>query len=491
MNYFKIILNTLLLLSLWAGTLWAETQTVVQEGIAYIGNGITVEDAQKVAINDARQKALNGLGAFIESSQKATNGRLTAKEISSITGAVMSSKILEEKKEVEGATFLLKLKVEFKIDMDSFNRALAKYQETSADKQTIATLMGSLQKLQDQLLKSQKGSFETVEIADEIAFNTKKIGDLLTTKQVIDNELEIQEIYTQKVKTILLNEIIPRMTPALREVMVWQKVPHEGRDWDLFLPCESKQSTSKYLQEALNKLKQLAVEYDRKGIKTRPNLKFYSRFVTLWSMTINQDEYLNTFSTTVLGDAKKVEMTNHQCETYYLPEKYHLHNVNTVDWRVKPTHPGSLGLEIFKKTVYGPDDDGKERVLFWSMCLLPSIKAEKRFCSDEEEHTFSIGGGLMFPQTDDGKERKWSDAVNYCEQLEYAGHSDWRLPSIMELRGLWYSGRSSMFSHGTSYWSSTPSADTTSGAFSARFGIDINNDHTDRLLYVHCVRGGQ
>ncbi|MBF0236672.1 MAG: hypothetical protein HQM12_03110 [SAR324 cluster bacterium] len=48
----------------------AETKTVVEEGVAYIGNGITVEDAQKVAINDARIKVLNGMGAFIESSKK-------------------------------------------------------------------------------------------------------------------------------------------------------------------------------------------------------------------------------------------------------------------------------------------------------------------------------------------------------------------------------------------------------------------------------------
>ncbi|MBF0236296.1 MAG: hypothetical protein HQM12_01210 [SAR324 cluster bacterium] len=48
----------------------AETQTVGEEGMAYIGNGITVEDAQKVAVNDAHNKALNGMGAFIESSQK-------------------------------------------------------------------------------------------------------------------------------------------------------------------------------------------------------------------------------------------------------------------------------------------------------------------------------------------------------------------------------------------------------------------------------------
>ncbi|MBF0236668.1 MAG: DUF1566 domain-containing protein [SAR324 cluster bacterium] len=449
----------------------AEPRTVVEEGIAYIGNGITVEDAQKVAVNDARQKALNGMGAFIESSRKTSGGRLTAKDISSITGAVMQSRILEEKKEVEGSAFLLKLKVEFQIDMDSFNRALSRYQEQSQDKQVISQLMASMQKLQEQLLKSQKGSFETVEIADEIAFNTKKLGDLLTTRQVIDNELEIQEIYTQKVKTIILNEIIPRMTPALREVLVWQKVPQEDGD-RLILPCETNATTEAYFKEALNKLKQLAVEYDSKGFKTRPKLEFESRFVTFWSMHINQDEYGDFFSTSISGNAREVWMTPHSCNKYNLPDKYNLTNVNSVEWRVKPTHPGSLGLQMFKKTVYGPD----------------------------EEHTFTLGGGLMFRKTDDWNDwyfkRNWSDAVNYCKQLKYAGHSDWRLPEIHELEGLWYSGRRWMLDSSFYWSSSTYAVSTYAGNTSYAWGVYFNdgyvnyNGKTDSY-YVRCVRGGQ
>ena len=40
-----------------AFTALAETREIVQEGIAYLGSDITVEDAQNVGINDARQKA--------------------------------------------------------------------------------------------------------------------------------------------------------------------------------------------------------------------------------------------------------------------------------------------------------------------------------------------------------------------------------------------------------------------------------------------------
>jgi len=112
----------------------AETKQVIQEGIAYIGNGITVEDAKNVAINDARQKALNSLGAFFESHKKVTDNRLTKDEISSITGAVMKSTELKSEKEIQGEMFVLKLTVKFDIDVNSFNKALEKYLADSESK---------------------------------------------------------------------------------------------------------------------------------------------------------------------------------------------------------------------------------------------------------------------------------------------------------------------------------------------------------------------
>ena len=150
MRKYLLIAGTLFV----ASTALAESREIVQEGIAYLGSDITVEDAQNVAINDARQKALNALGTFIESNQKLVNGRLTKKEISSITGAVMKSKVLNETKATDGNTFVLKLKVRFEIDMNSFNKALQKYQDQSVDKKTIKRLMATIQKMQDEMLKT-------------------------------------------------------------------------------------------------------------------------------------------------------------------------------------------------------------------------------------------------------------------------------------------------------------------------------------------------
>jgi hypothetical protein len=51
---------------------------------------------------------------------------------------------------------------------------------------------------------------------------------------------------------------------------------------------------------------------------------------------------------------------------------------------------------------------------------------------DQVYTTVAVGGGVF--ESEDGLE--WSDALAYCEGLDYAGHSDWRLPNAMELQSI-------------------------------------------------------
>jgi hypothetical protein len=44
--------------------------------------------------------------------------------------------------------------------------------------------------------------------------------------------------------------------------------------------------------------------------------------------------------------------------------------------------------------------------------------------------------GLTWQQIDDGRTRDWPGALQYCENLNLAGHDDWRLPNIKELETL-------------------------------------------------------
>jgi hypothetical protein len=49
---------------------------------------------------------------------------------------------------------------------------------------------------------------------------------------------------------------------------------------------------------------------------------------------------------------------------------------------------------------------------------------------------FDTRTGLSWQQTFDGTLRGWSAALAYCENLDYAGRTDWRLPNVLELDSL-------------------------------------------------------
>jgi hypothetical protein len=45
--------------------------------------------------------------------------------------------------------------------------------------------------------------------------------------------------------------------------------------------------------------------------------------------------------------------------------------------------------------------------------------------------------GLAWTAKDNGSDISWSKAVKYCQSLNLAGYSDWRLPSIDELQNIY------------------------------------------------------
>lgn len=81
--------------------------------------------------------------------------------------------------------------------------------------------------------------------------------------------------------------------------------------------------------------------------------------------------------------------------------------------------------------------------------------------------------GLMWQATDSNQTLNWEGALNYCENLEYAGYEDWRLPNTKELHSIVDYSRSPNTSNSAAidpiftvseieswYWTSTTHLDT-------------------------------
>ena len=102
------------------------------------------------------------------------------------------------------------------------------------------------------------------------------------------------------------------------------------------------------------------------------------------------------------------------------------------------------------------------------------------------------------------KQTSWQSAIDYCENLNLDGKSDWRLPNINELTSLVDDTKDNpslneMFQniYSSYYWSSTSNSNTNESSWIVDFtsGIQYNNGEFEgskgTTHYVRCVRAGQ
>jgi hypothetical protein len=106
--------------------------------------------------------------------------------------------------------------------------------------------------------------------------------------------------------------------------------------------------------------------------------------------------------------------------------------------------------------------------------------------------------GLMWQQYASPQQFTWEEAVEHCENITYAGYSDWRLPDIMELLSLtddtrYYPAIDTDFfpdCQSSDYWSATTDAVITDYAWFVGFYFGYVNDgnKTANSYYVRCCR---
>ncbi len=125
-----IVLSHILLFNLFAQqkdsiAIKGELLTVRSQGIAYLGSGITEEDAKVIATNDAKRKALEQTGMYLESHTKVINYTLVKDEIITISGSILRTKIISENRKILNNLFAIEVDIETIIDLKILNERIA------------------------------------------------------------------------------------------------------------------------------------------------------------------------------------------------------------------------------------------------------------------------------------------------------------------------------------------------------------------------------
>lgn len=135
---------------------------------------------------------------------------------------------------------------------------------------------------------------------------------------------------------------------------------------------------------------------------------------------------------------------------------------------------------------------------FMSLMLMATSFAHAGILVDNGDDTISDQGThLMWQKQDDGTTKTWYAAITYCEGLTLAGHTDWRLPTIKELKSIFDMTKYNPAINTTYFpgaqsnycWSSTTNKLETSRAWQVTFLNGQVSYHFKTLSYnARCVR---
>ena len=144
-----------------------------------------------------------------------------------------------------------------------------------------------------------------------------------------------------------------------------------------------------------------------------------------------------------------------------------------------------------------------KNILIVAFLLLTNVSAD--FIRDNTLEVVNDTATCLMWQDDNASKtvkKTWQEAIDYCEDMSFAGYDDWRLPNFNELYSIgdiWAykpaiknAFKNVNFSSSYDYyWSSTTVVDSSyAWLICFRNGSDFNKVKRDNN-YVRCVRDGQ
>lgn len=135
-------------------------------------------------------------------------------------------------------------------------------------------------------------------------------------------------------------------------------------------------------------------------------------------------------------------------------------------------------------------------ILALALLLVPLVSHAVGDYTDNGDSTVTDNEtGMMWIQNQAGV-MNWQGTLSYCETLELAAYTDWRLPNIKEFQTVVDDSVSVVFDgtyfswYQSAYWSSTTAASTPSEALILNWNGEISLSVKSISKYIVCVRGG-
>jgi hypothetical protein len=133
-----------------------------------------------------------------------------------------------------------------------------------------------------------------------------------------------------------------------------------------------------------------------------------------------------------------------------------------------PSHPPEFGWFVYfneGSRIYEKlsDSHSKRALCVRSSGVVPTARSiagvqttvdSKRLADEIEARRYWVdpSTGLMWAWRDNGEDVTWGKAMKYCRDSRLAGYSDWRLPNLAELEGIYDKSAESRGENPKSYW---------------------------------------
>jgi len=215
-----------------------EIKTIITEATYIMGDGETPTFAESMALQKAKQQAIEQAGTYVEASTEVKNLKLTADEIRTIASGLVETETLDKKRLLEGEGMRVYIKIRAKVTTDNINQLATRIKGGSvvADykklQNSYAQLMIELESLKRQISETKSESaridvlnqireveknFHVVE-SNERAFHKRFIsGQALSG--MVEASLRNQEILQQETerKLQIKRAALERALNCLRE----------------------------------------------------------------------------------------------------------------------------------------------------------------------------------------------------------------------------------------------------------------------------------